>query len=83
MLPFPPLGIAARKPKVLKEEVVVIYCQCRLPYTGRKTVQQGDGCQNGRHCDCMHAHVSPGSSGYPQIGTVPLYVLTKSKFLIM
>ena len=29
VLPFPSQSIAARKPKVLKEEVVEIYCHCR------------------------------------------------------
>ena len=58
VLPFPPQSIAARKPKVLKEEVVEIHCHCRLPYTGRKIVQC-DGCQKWFHCDCLRA-VSPG-----------------------
>ena len=30
ILPFPSHGISARKPKVLKEEVVEVYCQCKL-----------------------------------------------------
>ena len=33
VLPFPSQSIA-RKPKVLKEEVIEIYCHCRLLYTG-------------------------------------------------
>eukprot|EP00731_Ephydatia_muelleri_P027168 Em0019g41a len=59
MLPFPSQSIAARKPKVLKEEMVEIYCHCRLPYTGRKMVQC-DGCQKWFHCDCLR--VSPRRS---------------------
>ena len=59
VLPFPSQSIAARKPKVLKEEVVEIYCHCRLPYTGRKMVQC-DGCQKWFHCNCLH--VSPRRS---------------------
>ena len=59
VLPFPSQSIAARKPKVLKEEVVEIYCHCRLPYTGRKMVQC-DGCQKWFHCDCLR--VSPRRS---------------------
>ena len=35
VLPFPSQSIAAQRPKVLKEEVVEIYCHVRLPYTGR------------------------------------------------
>ncbi|KAL5517174.1 hypothetical protein EMCRGX_G002669 [Ephydatia muelleri] len=48
-----------QKPKVLKEEVVEVYCHCRLPYTGRKMVQC-DGCQKWFHCDCLR--VSPRRS---------------------
>jgi len=57
MLPFPSHSIAARKPKIMKEELVEIHCHCRLPYTGSKMVQC-DGCQKWFHCNCLHVPVS-------------------------
>ena len=52
MLPFPSHSIAARKPKVMKEELVERHCHCRLPYTGSKMVQC-DGCQKWFHCNSL------------------------------
>ena len=54
MLPFPSKSIAARKPKVLKEEVVEIYCHC----SSRIQEERWWGCQKWFHCDCLHACIS-------------------------
>ena len=65
VLPFPSQSIAARKPKVLKKEVVEYTVIVGSRIQVRKMVQC-DGCQKWFHCDRLH--VSPRRS---LIGTVP------------
>ena len=76
VLPFPSQIIAARKPKVLKEEVV------------EYTVIVGSRIQEERWCNVMDARSGSiaiacmylqASSGDSLIGTVPLYVLKQSE----
>ena len=74
VLPFPSQNIAARKPKVLKEEVVEIYCHCI-----------GSCIQEERWCNAMDARSGSIAiacvylPGDPLLGTVPLYVLKQSE----
>ena len=59
--------------KSLKEEVVEIYCHCRLPLQKERWCNAMDGRSGSIAIACVYL---PGD---PLIGTVPLYVLIQSE----
>ncbi|KAL5477394.1 hypothetical protein EMCRGX_G024189 [Ephydatia muelleri] len=59
VLPFPSQSIAARKPKVLKEEVVEIYCHCRLPIQEERWCNAMDARSGSIAIACMYLPGDP------------------------